>query len=164
MVPYIAALILLIVAVLFTVTRQVDCFTSAANGADKKSPRLYEVICGGTVKKSGEDTKQEKEKPVTKDEAKVTPTEEQAPEMSASFTKELEDRLSKSIATQIKDTMLAERATQKILQDPSCPYAPYSSDATAQGSEYIQGKPHPGPDMSEYIRKDSIPCWNCSLP
>jgi hypothetical protein len=87
-----------------------------------------------------------------------------APETTSTSTKEMEDRIAKSVATQLKDSLLAKRATQTMLQDTSCPYAAYSSDAVTQGTEFTQAKPHPGPDMSEYIRKDSIPCWNCSLP
>jgi hypothetical protein len=87
-----------------------------------------------------------------------------APEKSISATKEMEERIAKGVATQLKDSLLIQRATQNVTQDMSCPYASYTSDATAQGAEYTQAKPHPGPDMSEYIRKDSIPCWNCSLP
>ena len=96
------------------------------------------------------------------------PTEkEAAPPMSVEFTKETEDRLAKSVASQLKDSLLLQRATSVLPQGSGsggCPYAPYTSDATAQGTEYIQAKPNPGPDMSQYIRKDSIPCWNCSLP
>ena len=33
------------------------------------------------------------------------------------------------------------------------------SNGVQQGSEYNKNKQ----DMSEYIRKDSIPCWGCSL-
>ena len=33
------------------------------------------------------------------------------------------------------------------------------SNSTQQGSEYMNGKE----DMSKYIKKDSIPCWGCSL-
>lgn len=87
-----------------------------------------------------------------------------APETTTSSTKEMEERIAKSVATQLKDSLLVKRATQNIIEDTSCPYAAYSSDAVAQGTEFTQAKPHPGPDMSEYIRKDSIPCWNCSLP
>jgi hypothetical protein len=87
-----------------------------------------------------------------------------APETTSSSTKEMEERIAKSVATQLKDSLLIKRATQNVLEDTSCPYAAYSSDAVAQGTEFTQAKPHPGPDMSEYIRKDSIPCWNCSLP
>jgi hypothetical protein len=87
-----------------------------------------------------------------------------APQMSTTSTKEMEERIAKSVATQLKDSLLAKRATQDIVNEMPCPYASLPSDATAQGGEFTQAKPSPTPDMSEYIRKDSIPCWNCSLP
>ena len=91
-------------------------------------------------------------------------TPEKAPKTTPAFTKEMEDRIAKSVATQVKDSLLADRSTHNVMDDMSCPYASYDSNATAQGKEYSQAKPSPQPDMSEYIRKDSIPCWNCSLP
>jgi hypothetical protein len=94
----------------------------------------------------------------------MTDTNEKAPKTTTTSTKEMEDRIAKSVATQIKDSLLAERSTHSVLDDMSCPYASYASDATAQGKEFVEAKPSPTPDMSEYIRKDSIPCWNCSLP
>lgn len=98
------------------------------------------------------------------EEDDMTNTVGKAPEMSTTSTKEMEERIAKSVATQIKDSLLAKRATQDIVNEIPCPYASYTSDATAQGGEFTQAKPFPTPDMSEYIRKDSIPCWNCSLP
>lgn len=90
---------------------------------------------------------------------------EAAPTMSDTSTKEMEERIAKNVATQVKDSLLAERATQPVNADAMpCPYAAYDSDATAQGVEYTQAKANTAPDMSQYIRKDSIPCWNCSLP
>jgi hypothetical protein len=88
----------------------------------------------------------------------------EAPEVTPKSTKEMEDRIAKNVATQLKDSLLVERATKNMMEDISCPYAKVESDLTAQGKEYAQAKPSPTPDMSEYIRKDSIPCWNCSLP
>ena len=87
-----------------------------------------------------------------------------APESTVLSTKEMEDRIAKSVATQLKDSLLVERATKNVKEDLACPYASYQSNSVAQGTEFTHAKPHPGPDMSEYIRKDSIPCWNCSLP
>lgn len=154
MLPYIAALVILIVAILFTVFQQTDSFT------EDKKPSLYDAICAS---KPGAEKQVDVTKP--KEETKVEKEPEEAVEPSTpEFTKELENRISKSIATQLKDKMIVDRATQNYMADTSCPYASYSSDATAQGSEFTQAKPNAGPDMSEYIRKDSIPCWNCSLP
>ena len=74
----------------------------------------------------------------------------------------MEDRIAKSVATQVKDSLLAQRSLQNGTEKSmGCPYAnAFDSTATSQGQEYTQVKP----DLSEYIRKDSIPCWNCSLP
>lgn len=101
---------------------------------------------------------------LTKPKEKKNSENEYAPETTAGFTKEVEDRIAKSVATQLKDSLLSQRATQNGMEDTSCPYASVDSTATAQGKEYTHVKPSPTPDMSEYIRKDSIPCWNCSLP
>lgn len=103
-------------------------------------------------------------KSVDTEETDMSDTVGKAPSTTTTSTKEMEDRIAKSVATQIKDSLLAKRSTHSVLDDMSCPYASYGSDATAQGSEFTQAKPSPTPDMSEYIRKDSIPCWNCSLP
>jgi hypothetical protein len=89
---------------------------------------------------------------------------EEAPEQTQASTKEMEDRIAKNIATQLKDSLLMKRATQNPMEDISCPYASVDSNAVQQGRELTQAKPSSSPDMSEYIRKDSIPCWNCSLP
>ena len=89
---------------------------------------------------------------------------EQAPIMSSQYSKEMEDRLAKRVASQVKDSLLTQRTSNNIMDDMSCPYASYSH-GVQQGKEYQQVKPiQSSPDMSQYIRKDSIPCWNCSLP
>jgi hypothetical protein len=77
--------------------------------------------------------------------------------------KEIEDRIAKAVSKQVKDDLIAQRATDDLYDK----YAPCElTDAEAQGQEYekIHPKPSTQPDMSEYIRKDSIPCWNCSVP
>lgn len=124
-----------------------------ASVAGVKAEDLYDAV-GGTseaVKASSvEDTKLE--------------TSGMAPSQSPVQTKEMEERIAKSVATQLKDTLLSQRSTQNMAEE-GCPYAAYDSTSTAQGKEYREVKPvQTAPDMSEYIRKDSIPCWNCSLP
>ena len=88
---------------------------------------------------------------------------ERAPELSEQQTQELEDRISKRVAKNLKDTLLTQRTSEPVYGGMPCPFAPYESNAVQQGQEFTQEKPS-SPDMSEYIRKDSIPCWNCSLP
>jgi hypothetical protein len=105
----------------------------------------------------------EKAVDLTKPKAKDLSENEVAPTVSLTMTQEVEDRIARKVASQVKDTVLFQRATTDMNAMP-CPYASYTSDATAQGTDYTQAKPHPGPDMSQYIRKDSIPCWNCDVP
>jgi hypothetical protein len=55
-------------------------------------------------------------------------------------------------------------ASQPTPSDASRPKPPSSrtkpSDALSQGQEYKKACDH---DMTQYIRKDSIPCWKCNL-
>lgn len=102
---------------------------------------------------------------VTTSRQKHTSQKDIAPSASPALTKEVEKRIANTVVTQLKDTLLSQRSTNNLMEDTSCPYASYESNGTAQGKEYQHVKPiQPAPDMSEYIRKDSIPCWNCSLP
>lgn len=89
-----------------------------------------------------------------------------APTVSITMSKEIEDRIAKNVASQVKDSLLVQRATTNLneMGNGGCPYASYSSTAGEQGTEYTQARPNPQPDMSQYIRKDSIPCWNCAVP
>ena len=84
--------------------------------------------------------------------------------------------LLRDIQKTVRNDILANRATKQIIsgetRHSNC------TDATAQGQEYESschkdteyrcpknpdGSCPPVPDMSEYIKKDSIPCWGCSL-
>jgi hypothetical protein len=64
----------------------------------------------------------------------------------------------KSIQKIIRNELLANRSTDSDMigsSDESC----NGSDATQQGQDYMSAKS----DMSKYIKKDSIPCYGCSL-
>ena len=91
-----------------------------------------------------------------------TPAAAAAPPPSAASTKEMEERLAKRISTQIKSELLSQRATQHPVDNKYAPCELSPSDAEAQGAEYTQAKP--GFNINDYVRKDSIPCWACSLP
>jgi hypothetical protein len=91
-------------------------------------------------------------------------------ETKATLDSEVEKRLSKNIATQIKDELLAQRATtpmengcsgsgNQCSEPDSC-----SSESCAQGNDYLANAPGAPFNANEYIRKDSIPCWGCTLP
>jgi hypothetical protein len=85
-------------------------------------------------------------------------------------SEEKQKQLASSIAKQIKDDALANRAVEVLqpsqplqLSMSSC-YKPEESDCLYQGQEYNTSIPSKSFDMSKYIRKDSIPCWGCTLP
>ena len=76
--------------------------------------------------------------------------------------------LLKDIQKIFKNELLSNRATNPIENNCSSE----STHATAQGMEYDVNKPHDSHvqnnescdnDMSQYIKKDAIPCWGCSL-
>ncbi len=141
--------------------------SSTVGGVDSED--LYGAVGGSSeaVKASTVDdtTARSSDVDLTKSREQKDCMKGTAPSQTPAATKEMEDRIAKSIVTQIKDTLLSQRSTSNGMEEAGCPYAPYDSDSTAQGKEYAQVKPiQPAPDMSEYIRKDSIPCWNCTLP
>ena len=81
------------------------------------------------------------------------------PSSSPLFTKEIEERLVKDILTQLKDQKIMDRSVEQTLdREDELEGGNCSTNATSQGREWRRNRP----DMSEYIRKDSIPCWNCS--
>jgi hypothetical protein len=104
---------------------------------------------------------------------------------SAAYLKEIKTTIRDEIKSQLKDVKLgpkdsvnkdlAERSTEPV-KPAAAPKA--DSDALQQGSwfrsaasegcPYAQGQasseePVPPFDMSQYIRKDKIPCWGCTL-
>ena len=82
--------------------------------------------------------------------------------------KELEKRLSKTLATQVRQELMKARAMENVRPaasaaaslPPGCPLA--ASESMYQGVEFQKARPPT--NMNDYIRKDSIPCWNCTLP
>jgi hypothetical protein len=194
MIPYIVALVFLIVIILYQVYASEESFT-AASYAD-----LYRERYGITTQDasgnplvsrrdaSGNPIVVSKDasgneirlslsdlfgllgpfKTKTTPESKPAPTapEKETPPVTSSTTgslKEIEDRIAKTVSKQVKDDLMSQRSTEAVFDK----YAPCDlTDSEAQGQEFQKGYPRHSrePDMSEYIRKDSIPCWNCSIP
>lgn len=109
------------------------------------------------------------------DSAKAKTIQDSAPApvkgVSNEFSLEMENRIAKNIVTQVKDALLMSRS----LDNTSYSSCGGSDDSVSsqQGQDYISanpaqkynhGAPSASPDMSKYIKKDSIPCWNCTLP
>jgi hypothetical protein len=83
--------------------------------------------------------------------------------------------LLKDIQKVVRNEVLASRSTTPLLNGNK---HKNSSDSTEQGQEYSDncykdteyrcpknpdGSCPPIPDMTQYIKKDEIPCWGCSL-
>jgi hypothetical protein len=83
--------------------------------------------------------------------------------------------LLKDIQKVVRNEVLASRSTTPVLHGET---RQKTSDSTAQGQEYENscykdtdyrcpknpdGSCPPIPDMTQYIKKDQIPCWGCSL-
>ena len=194
MIPYIAALSLLIVVILYQVYSTVDNFT-ASSYAELYAQRYGKDASGNTVDASGTTvvvtTKDASGNSVSKDasgneirlslselfsllgpfktqESKPASVTEEKPSPpvttpTSESIQEIENRIAKAVSKQVKDDLLVQRSMEDVYDK----YAPCDlTDSEAQGQEYTGVKPKPSsqPDMSEYIRKDSIPCWNCSVP
>lgn len=84
--------------------------------------------------------------------------------------------LLKDIQSVVKNEILANRSVTPVLNSANAPAAKTAS--VSQGKEYedscykdteykcpknSDGSCPPVPDMAEYIKKDSIPCWGCSV-
>jgi hypothetical protein len=80
--------------------------------------------------------------------------------------------LLKNVQKMVRNELIASRSTDCLLPEEGCPM----SDSCAQGKEYEMSSYKdttkkaaddkscpPMPNMSEYIKKDKIPCWGCSL-
>ena len=80
--------------------------------------------------------------------------------------KQKSDMLS-NVQKMVRNEVLANRSTDSSLLDAaSC--SSTETDSIAQGNEYRcpknkDGSCPPVPDMTQYIKKDSIPCWGCSV-
>lgn len=85
--------------------------------------------------------------------------------------------LLKDIQKIVRNEVLANRSTVPLLHEDQ-PENNKATGATFQGQEYENssnkdkeyrcpknpdGSCPPIPDMTQYIKKDSIPCWGCSL-
>ena len=84
--------------------------------------------------------------------------------------------LLKDIQKLVKNEVLSNRGTTPVMNGIT--HKIKDTDSTAQGKEYEEtchkdtdyrcpknpdGSCPPVPDMSDYIKKDAIPCWGCAL-
>jgi len=73
--------------------------------------------------------------------------------------KNMRDDIKKDIKAAIKDEMLKKQFSDgNDILDDSC----IDSFSAQQGSDFMRYIPGKNPD--DYIRKDSVPCYGCSIP
>ena len=77
-----------------------------------------------------------------------------------------EGRLAKYISKEVKKDIRRELLNGRVFTNPmdmanGVDSGCAASDMTQQGTEYQNAQPF---DRNDYIRKDSIPCWGCTLP
>jgi len=80
------------------------------------------------------------------------------------MSEEEKNRISKDIAKSIKDQILSDRSLQPVVPASTDSCANDSacvSDSCSQGADYMSGAPF---NANDYIKKDSIPCYGCTLP
>ena len=120
--------------------------------------------------------------PVTNSSASIPTRNDIVPDISISGSgynaMNLQERseLLKDIQKLVKNEVLANRSTSSIISGETQQIN--DTNSTAQGKEYEEscyketeyrcpknpdGSCPPLPDMTQYIKKDQIPCWGCSL-
>lgn len=172
MIPYIAVLVLLIVVILYQVYADSEYFTDASGNKivlktkdASGNPVVAKDSSGNDIKISVSDLfgllGPFKMADASGNSIKAAAPAETKPTQAS--TQEIENRIAKAVSKQVKDDLMSQRAVDEVYDK----YAPCDlTNAEAQGQEYEKtyARKNKSPDMSEYIRKDSIPCWNCSVP
>ena len=113
------------------------------------------------------------------DPTDITPDNQMSDMGSMTMALKYKSDLLKDLKKVVRNELIANRMTKRLKRDDSDNSEDNSdanSDAMAQGREYgchrqdtyrcpknPDGSCPPVPDMSDYIKKDSIPCFGCSL-
>jgi hypothetical protein len=72
--------------------------------------------------------------------------------------KEMRSEIIKDVKKAVRDEMLQKEFSDETILDDSC----IDSFSAQQGSDFMKYIPGKNPD--DYIRKDSVPCYGCSIP
>ena len=113
------------------------------------------------------------------DRTDITPDNQMSDMGSMTMALKYKSDLLKDLKKVVRNELIANRMTKRLKRDDSDNSEDNSdanSDAMAQGREYgchrqdtyrcpknPDGSCPPVPDMSDFIMKDSIPCFGCSL-
>ena len=109
------------------------------------------------------------------DRTDITPDNQMSDTASMAAALKYKSDLLKDLQKVVRNELLANRMTKRVDDDCDEDQCNEDSDAMAQGREYgcdrqkyrcpknPDGSCPPVPDLSDYIKKDSIPCFGCSL-
>lgn len=78
--------------------------------------------------------------------------------VTASTYKKIRADIKEDVKKAVRDEMLAKEFSDETVLDDSC----IDSFSAQQGSDFMKYIPGKNPD--DYIRKDSVPCYGCSIP
>ena len=159
---------ILVVVVLLQIYYMNESYTDASGNTVDASGNmvtlslsdLFYALRFNTGSGSSSDKTSDKTSVTLRDDLTTVSTKSKAPEMS----EEDKNRLSKDIAKSIKDQILSDRSLQPVVPAATDSCANDSacvSDSCSQGAEYLSGAPF---NANDYIKKDSIPCYGCTLP
>lgn len=87
----------------------------------------------------------------------VTSLDAKDPVVGNSY-KEMRSEIIKDVKKAVRDEMLAKQFSDETVLDDSC----IDSFSAQQGADFMKYIPGKNPD--DYIRKDSVPCYGCSIP
>ena len=78
--------------------------------------------------------------------------------VTASTYTKLRDDIKEDVKKAVRDEMMEKEFSDETVLDDSC----IDSFSAQQGSDFMKYIPGKNPD--DYIRKDSVPCYGCSIP
>lgn len=78
--------------------------------------------------------------------------------VTASTYNKLRGDIIKDVKQTVRDEMLNKQFSDETVLDDSC----IDSFSAQQGADFMKYIPGKNPD--DYIRKDSVPCYGCSIP
>ncbi len=165
----ITLLITVIIISIITYYKQRESFTDITNESINKATETVVPITDIPQESVKQDTSSTPSTPSTPDTPNTSEIVISGQGFDAMSLQQKTDLL-KDIQKLVRNEILAQRQIDQ--SSVNVPNSSVQSESEQQGKEFNKSKPCPAnpdgscppvPDMSQYIRKDQIPCWNCTL-
>jgi hypothetical protein len=168
----ITLLITVIIILIITYYKQRESFTDITNESINKATETVIPVMDIPQESVKPDTPSTSSIPITPDTPDTPNTSEIVISGQGFDAMSLQQKtdLLKDIQKLVRNEILAQRQIDQ--SSVNVPNSSVQSESEQQGKEFNKSKPCPAnpdgscppiPDMSQYIRKDQIPCWNCTL-